>query len=52
MCYILTFDPAKKYYSKVIHRKEMTHSNASNLKRLRGRIKAYDMGQGEGPIVP
>ena len=26
-CYILTFDPAKKYYSKVIHRKEVTHSN-------------------------
>ena len=26
-CYILTFDPAPKYYSKVIHRKEVTHSN-------------------------
>ena len=25
---------------------------ASNRKRLCGRIKAYDMGQGEGPIVP
>ena len=25
--YILTFDPAQKYYSKVIHRKEVTHSN-------------------------
>ena len=25
---------------------------ASNQKRSRGRIKAYDMGQGEGPIVP
>ena len=25
---------------------------ASNRKRLRGRIKAYDMGQGEGLIVP
>ena len=24
----------------------------SNRKKLRGRIKAYDMGQGEGPIVP
>ena len=22
------------------------------VKRSRGRIKAYDMGQGEGPIVP
>ena len=26
-CYILTFDPAQKYYSKVIHQKEVTHSN-------------------------
>ena len=25
---------------------------ASNRKRSRGRIKAYDMGQGEGLIVP
>ena len=25
---------------------------ASNRKRLRGRIKAYNMGQGEGPTVP
>ena len=25
---------------------------ASNRKRSRGRIKAYDMGQGDGPIVP
>ena len=25
---------------------------ASNRKRSRGRIKVYDMGQGEGPIVP
>ena len=25
--YILTFDPAQKCYSKVIHRKEVTHSN-------------------------
>ena len=25
---------------------------ASNRKRSRWRIKAYDMGQGEGPIVP
>ena len=24
VCYILTFDPAQKYYSKVIHRKEVT----------------------------
>ena len=27
ICYILTFDPAQKCYSKVIHRKELTHSN-------------------------
>ena len=26
-CNILTFDPAQKYYSKVIHRKEVKHSN-------------------------
>ena len=27
-CYVLTFDPApKKCYSKVMHRKEVTHSN-------------------------
>ena len=25
---------------------------ASNRKRSRGRIKAFDMGQGEGPIMP
>ena len=25
---------------------------ASNRKRSRGRIKAYDMGKGEGPILP
>ena len=25
---------------------------ASNRKRLRGRIQAYNMGQGEGPTVP
>ena len=46
-CYILTFDPAQKCYSKVI-----VIEMASNRKRSRGRIKAYDMGQGEGPIVP
>ena len=26
-CYILTHAPAQKCYSKVIHRKEVTHSN-------------------------
>ena len=26
-CYILTFDPAQKCYSKVMHRQEVTHSN-------------------------
>ena len=35
-----------------MHRKEATHSMASNRKRSRGRIKAYNMGQGEGPTVP
>ena len=27
-CYVLTFDPAQKCYSKVMHRKEVTHSNS------------------------
>ena len=27
-CCVLTFDPAQKCYSKVMHRKEVTHSNA------------------------
>ena len=27
LCYILTLAPAQKCYSKVIHRKEVTHSN-------------------------
>ena len=26
-CSVLTFDPAQKCYSKVMHRKEVTHSN-------------------------
>ena len=26
-CYVLTFDPAPKCYSKMMHRKEVTHSN-------------------------
>ena len=26
-CNILTFDPAQKCYSKVMHRKEVAHSN-------------------------
>ena len=35
-----------------MHRKEVTHSNGSYEKRSRGRIKADNMGQGEGPTVP
>ena len=27
LCNILTFDQAQKCYSKVMHRKEVTHSN-------------------------
>ena len=42
-CYILTFDPAQRKWHIPM---------ASNRKRSRGRIKAYDMEQGEGPIVP
>ncbi len=35
-----------------MHRKEVIHSNGSYERKSRGRIKAYDMGKGEGPILP
>ena len=46
-CYVLTFDPAQKCTGRKWH-----IPMASNRKRSRGRIKAYNMGQGEGPMVP
>ena len=44
-CCILTFDPAQKCYSKVMHRKEVTHSNGSYKRKSRGRKLADEMGQ-------
>ena len=44
-CYILTFDPAQKCYSKVMHRKEVTHSNGSYVRKSRGRKLADEMGR-------
>ena len=52
LCYVLTFDPAPK---NVIPRwctgRKWHIPMASNRKRSRGRIKAYNMGQGEGPTI-
>ena len=49
-CYVLTFDPAQR---NAIPRwctgRKWHIPMASNRKRSRGRIKAYNMGQGEGP---
>ena len=45
-CYVLTFDPAKKKcYSKVMHRKEVTHSNGSYERKSCGRKLADEMGR-------
>ena len=53
ICYVLTFDPAQK---NAIPRwctgRKWHIPMASNRKRSRGRIKAYNMGQGEGPTLP
>ena len=49
-CYILTFDPADNTISKWCTGRKWHIPMASNRKRSRGRIKAYDMGQGEGPL--
>ena len=42
-----TFDPAKKCHSKVMHRKEVTHSNGSYERKSRGRKLADEMGRGK-----
>ena len=39
------FDPAKKCHSKVMHRKEVTHSNGSYERKSRGRKLADEMGR-------
>ena len=44
-CCILTFDPAKMPF-RVMHRKEVTHSNGSYERKSRGRKLADEMGRG------
>ena len=44
-CNILTFDPAQKCYSKVMHWKEVTHSNGSYERKSHGRKFANEMGR-------
>ena len=44
ICYILTFGPSKMPF-KVMHRKEVTRSNGSYVRKSRGRKLADDMGQ-------
>ena len=44
-CYILTFWPGPKCHSKVMHRKEVTHSNGSYERKSRGRKLADEMGR-------
>ena len=43
-CYILTFGPSKMPF-KVMHRKEVTHSNGSYERKSRGRKLADEMGR-------
>ena len=51
-CYVLTFDPAQKNaIPRWCTRRKWHIPMASNRKRSRERIKAYNMGQGEGPTV-
>ena len=44
-CNILTFEPGQKCHSKVMHRKEVTHSNGSYERKLRGQKLADEMGR-------
>ena len=44
-CYILTFWPGQKCHSKVMQRKEVTHSNGSDERKSRGRKLADEMGR-------
>ena len=39
--------PWQKCHSKVMHRKEVTHSNGSYERKSRGRKLAYEMGRGK-----
>ena len=45
-CCMLTFDPAKMPF-RVMHRKEVTHSNGSYERKSRGRKLADEMGRGK-----
>ena len=45
LCYILTFWPGQKCHSKVMHRKEVTHSNGSYERKSCGRKLADEMGR-------
>ena len=45
LCYILTFWPGQKCHSKVMHRKEVIHSNGSYERKSRGRKLADEMGR-------
>ena len=44
-CYILTFWPGLKCHSKMMHRKEVTHSNGSYERISRGRKLADEIGR-------
>ena len=46
---LLYFDlrPGQKCHSKVMHRKEVTHSNGSYERKSRGRKLADEMGRGK-----
>ena len=39
--------PGPKCHSKVMHRKEVTHSNGSSERKSRGRKLADEIGQGK-----
>ena len=51
-CYVLTVWPGHKCHLRWCTGRKWHIPMASNRKRSRGRIKAYNMGQGEGPTVP
>ena len=44
-CCVLTFWPGQKCHSKVMHRKEVTHSNGSYERKSCGRKLADEMGR-------
>ena len=45
--WLLTLQPGQKCHSKVMHRKEVTHSNGSYERKSRGQKLADEMGQGK-----